>query len=170
MVNLQKYQNKKIAIYGMGLTGCSAAKTLKKLGAKIFCWDDNKKTRRRIKNLKFPLNKFWLNKNFVDNIVISPGIDISKCKIKSYLKKNSIHLIKKSSFYETPSYPSVKNPKFLNLVIEVRTDLSAIMLMKKLLKIEKYLGRKRSKKNSPRICDLDILDYKKKIIKKCKSE
>ena len=27
MVALQKYQNKKIAIYGMGLTGFSAAKT-----------------------------------------------------------------------------------------------------------------------------------------------
>ena len=86
---MQKYQNKRIAIYGMSLTGCSAAKTLKKLGAKIFCWDDNEKTRKRIKNLKFHLNKFWLNKNFVDNIVISPGIDVSKCKIKNYLKKNS---------------------------------------------------------------------------------
>ena len=53
MVALQKYQNKRIAIYGMGLTGCSAAKTLNKLGAKIFCWDDNRKTRKRIKNLKF---------------------------------------------------------------------------------------------------------------------
>ena len=93
MVNLQKYQNKRIAIYGMGLTGCSAAKTLKKLGTKIFCWDDNKKTRKKIKNLKFPLSKFWLNKNFVDYIVISPGIDISKCKIRSYLKKNSKKII-----------------------------------------------------------------------------
>jgi len=93
MVNLQKYQNKRIAIYGMGLTGCSAAKTLKKLGAKIFCWDDNRKIRKKIKNLKFSLNKFWLNKNFVDNIVISPGIDISKCKIKNYLKKNSKKII-----------------------------------------------------------------------------
>ena len=81
----------------------------------------------------------------------------------SYLQKYGIKILKKSSFYETPSYPNVKNPKFLNLVIKVRTDLSLIMLMKKLLKIEKYLGRKRSKKNSPRICDLDILDYKKKI-------
>ena len=77
----------------MGLTGCSTAKTLKKLGAKIFCWDDNEKTRKRIKNLKFHLNKFWLNKNFVDNIVISPGIDVSKCKIKNYLKKNSEKII-----------------------------------------------------------------------------
>ena len=88
MINLRKYQNKKIAIYGMGLTGCSAARTLKKLGAEVFCWDDNVKIRKKIKNFNFTLNKFWLNKNLVDNIVISPGIDIGKCKIKNYLKKN----------------------------------------------------------------------------------
>ena len=88
MVSLQKYQNKKIAIYGMGITGCSAARTFKRLKAEIFCWDDNKKIREKIKNLKFPLKKFWLNQKLIDNIVISPGIDISKCKIRNYLKKN----------------------------------------------------------------------------------
>ena len=47
MIALQKYQNKKVAIYGMGLTGCSAAKILKKLNAEVFCWDDNKKIRKK---------------------------------------------------------------------------------------------------------------------------
>ena len=88
MLTSQKYKNKKIAIYGMGITGCSAATTLKKLGAKIFCWDDNLKIRKKIKNFNFPLDKFWLNKDFFDNIVISPGIDINRCKIRKYLKKN----------------------------------------------------------------------------------
>ena len=88
MINLRKYQNKKIAIYGMGLTGCSAARILKKLGARVFCWDDNVQVRKKIENYNFPINKFWLNKNLVDNIVISPGIDVSRCKIKNYLKKN----------------------------------------------------------------------------------
>ena len=88
MINLRKYQNKKIAIYGMGLTGCSAARTLKKLGTRIFCWDDNAQVRKKIENSNFLLNKFWLGKNLIDNIVISPGIDISKCKIKDYLNKN----------------------------------------------------------------------------------
>ena len=87
MVTLQKYQNKRIAVYGMGLTGCSVARTLEKLGARILCWDDNTKIRKKIKNLNFALSKFWSKKNIVDNIVISPGIDISKCKIKNYLKK-----------------------------------------------------------------------------------
>ena len=88
MVTSKKYQNKKIAVYGMGLTGCSAAKTLKKLGGKIFCWDDDAKIRKKIKNFNFPLNKFWLNKNLINNIVVSPGIDIGRCKIRNYLKRN----------------------------------------------------------------------------------
>ena len=88
MVALQKYQDKKIAIYGMGITGRSAAKTFKKLKAKVFCWDDNEKIRKKIKNLKFKINKFWLNPESIDAIVISPGIDISKCRIRNYLKKN----------------------------------------------------------------------------------
>ena len=93
MVALQKYQNKRVAIYGMGITGCSAARTLSKLKAEVFCWDDNPKIRKKIKKLKFLVNKFWLNKNLIDIIVISPGIDINKCKIKNYLKKNSKKVI-----------------------------------------------------------------------------
>ena len=90
MVSLAKYQNRNIAIYGMGLSGCSVAKTLKKMKAKIYCWDDSNSIRKKIKNLDFPINKFWLNnnKNLIDYIVVSPGIDINKCKIRYYLKKN----------------------------------------------------------------------------------
>ena len=93
MVTSSKYQNKSIAIYGMGITGCSAARILTKLGAKIYCWDDNKKIRKKVKNFKLPLKKFWLNQDLIDSIVISPGIDINKCKIKSYLKKNLYKII-----------------------------------------------------------------------------
>ena len=88
MVALQKYQNKRIAIYGMGITGCSTGRAFKRLNAKVYCWDDNQQVRKKVKNLNFKINKFWLNKDLVDNIVVSPGIDISKCKIKNYLKKN----------------------------------------------------------------------------------
>ena len=93
MFALQKYQNKKIAIYGMGLTGCSAVKVFKKLKARVFCWDDDKKIRKKVKKLNFPLNKFWLNRNSIDIIVISPGIDVNKCNLKNYLKKNSDKII-----------------------------------------------------------------------------
>jgi len=85
---LQKYRNKEIAIYGMGITGFSAAKILKNLKAKVYCWDDDKKVRKKIIKLNYKVNKFWIEKNSIDKIVISPGIDINKCKIKKYLKKN----------------------------------------------------------------------------------
>ena len=88
MFTFQKYQNKKIAIYGMGITGFSSAKILKKMGAKIFCWDDNKIIRKKIKNFNLSPNKFWLKNNSFDNIIVILGIDINKCKIRNYLKKN----------------------------------------------------------------------------------
>ena len=88
MASLKKYQNKKIAIYGMGKTGFSVAKTFKKLKPNVFCWDDKKKIRKKIKNAGYSVNKFWLNKDLIDIIFISPGIDINKCKIKNYLNKN----------------------------------------------------------------------------------
>jgi len=88
MAPLLKYQNKKVAVYGMGKTGCSAARTFKRLKAEVFCWDDNKKIRQKVKNFKFPLNKFWQNKKLIDNIIVSPGIDINKCKISNYLRRN----------------------------------------------------------------------------------
>jgi UDP-N-acetylmuramoylalanine--D-glutamate ligase len=87
-MNLEKYQNRKIAIYGMGLTGLSAAKQFIKLKAKVYCWDDNYKIRKKVKKLNLKLEKFWFKKNLIDTIVVSPGIDINKCKIKKYLKKN----------------------------------------------------------------------------------
>ena len=90
MLEIKKYKNKKVAIYGMGKSGYSAAKKLNKLGANVFCWDDSQKIRRKVKKNNFKLSKFWVNneKNFIDYIVLSPGIDINKSKIKSYLKKN----------------------------------------------------------------------------------
>ena len=82
------FLNKKILIYGLGKSGFSSFKFLKKKN-KVFLFDDNKKTN---------LNKIY-QKNFIslgqikklkfDTIILSPGININNCKIKKYLKKNS---------------------------------------------------------------------------------
>tara|TARA_B100001996_G_scaffold288186_1_gene228442 strand:+ start:399 stop:902 length:504 start_codon:yes stop_codon:yes gene_type:complete len=82
----------------------------------------------------------------------------------SFLKDKKIKLIKKSSFYETFSYPNKKDPKFINVVISVESDLTPQDLMSALISIEEKLERKRNKKNDPRTCDLDIIDYKNKIM------
>ena len=51
------------------------------------------------------------------------------------------------------------------MVIKVLTDLSPTKLFIKIKEIEKYLGRKATKINTPRVCDIDILDYDKKCKK-----
>ena len=82
----------------------------------------------------------------------------------SYLEKYEIQVIKKSSFYETLSHPYKKNPKFINIVISVKTNLPPVDLMPVLILIEKKLERKRNKKNDPRTCDIDIIDYNKQVL------
>ena len=82
----------------------------------------------------------------------------------SYLESYDIKIYKKSSFYESLSYPNQKNPKFINIVILVKTHLLPIDLMSVLIFIEEKLERKRAKKNDPRTSDIDIIDYNKQII------
>ena len=74
-------------------------------------------------------------------------------------------MLKKSSYYETPSYPDNKNPKFINVVIEVSTDLDPINLASVLIFIEEKLERKRNQKNDPRTCDIDIIDLNGQLLK-----
>ena len=79
-----------------------------------------------------------------------------------YLKYYHILIEKKSSFYETLSYPDKTKPKFINIVIGVKTYLPPVDLLSVLILIEEKLGRKRLIKNEPRTCDIDIIDYEGK--------
>ena len=88
------------------------------------------------------------------------NIDLAVSHLESY----KIKIINRSSFYETPSYPDIKNPKFINIVVEISTYLSPEELASVLIFIEEKLERKREKKNEPRTCDIDIIDYDGKVI------
>ena len=85
-------------------------------------------------------------------------------KAKFELTKENINILQSSSFYESLSWPNKKNPKFINIVLKITTNLKPIKLLKKCKEIELSLGRKKSAKNSPRVCDIDIVDYKKVIL------
>ena len=82
----------------------------------------------------------------------------------SQIGESGISINKKSSFYETPSCPNSKNPKFINIVISIKTSLTPKDLMTFLISLEEKMGRKRSKKNDPRICDIDIIDYNNQVL------
>ena len=75
------------------------------------------------------------------------------------IKAKKVNIVKKSSFYETLSYPNKKDPKFINIIVAVQTNLSPKNLMSLLISVEEKLERKRNKKNDPRTCDIDIIDY-----------
>ena len=86
-------------------------------------------------------------------------------KAKYRMIQNEINIVQSSNYYESLSWPDIKNPKFLNIVLKIKTNLTPLNLIRKCKEIEKSLGRKRAPKNSPRVCDIDIIDYNKKLIK-----
>jgi len=90
--------------------------------------------------------------------------NINKAKI--LLINKGIKIIKCSKIYETESWPNKKLPKYLNIVIKIYTSMNPFELFKILKIIENKLGRKISKRNFPRTCDIDILDYDHKLINK----
>jgi 2-amino-4-hydroxy-6-hydroxymethyldihydropteridine diphosphokinase len=55
-------------------------------------------------------------------------------------------------------------PKFLNIGILGTFDKNYKELLKIIKIIEKKIGRVKSKKNDPRVCDIDIIDFNGDII------
>jgi len=75
--NLNIFYKKKILIYGLGKSGLSVFKFLKK-DNKITVYDDKIKAyNKKITKITF------------DYIIISPGIDVNKCSLSNFLKINS---------------------------------------------------------------------------------
>ena len=85
-------------------------------------------------------------------------------KTKFELQYNKIKIIKSSSNFETESWPNKLNPKYINIVIEIETNLRPLELLKVCNLIEIKLGRIRSLKNAPRSCVIDIIDYQQNIL------
>lgn len=84
-------------------------------------------------------------------------------KAKYFLEMNFVKIIKFSSYYETPSWPNRSYPSYYNIVIEAKSSLSPQELFVRIKKIEKFMGRINTKKNMPRVCDIDIIDFNCKI-------
>jgi 2-amino-4-hydroxy-6-hydroxymethyldihydropteridine diphosphokinase len=74
--------------------------------------------------------------------------------------------VARSSVRETDPVGFADQPKFLNAVAELRTDLSPRELLERLLAIERELGRERARERrwGPRLIDLDLLLYGGEVI------
>ena len=83
------FLGKKILIYGLGKSGISSYKFLKKK-SDVYLFDDNHKINSRLNQKIISLKK--IHKINFDKIIVSPGIDISNCKLSNFLKNNFLKI------------------------------------------------------------------------------
>ena len=105
-----------------------------------------------------------ISENQVKNIFLGIGSNLGNKIInieiaKSLLLENEINFISVSNYYETPSWPDPKKPKFINIVLKATCKQKPLEMINLCKIIETKLGRRKSPKNSPRVCDIDIIDY-----------
>ncbi len=70
-----------------------------------------------------------------------------------------MRVLRSSSLYETAAWGYLEQPAFLNLVIEVETNLTPLRLLNFLKKTETELGRVANFRYGPRLIDIDILFF-----------
>ncbi len=71
--------------------------------------------------------------------------------------KPEIAIIQVSPLYDTEPMYNTGQPRFLNVVCEATTEISAADVLKKIKGIENAMGE--HKHNEPRVIDLDLLFY-----------
>ena len=72
---------------------------------------------------------------------------------------NNLKIILESSIYETPAWGGVADQNFLNMCIEVETELEAYEVLDTIQKIELELGRVRKEHWGNRTIDIDIIIF-----------
>jgi 2-amino-4-hydroxy-6-hydroxymethyldihydropteridine diphosphokinase len=70
-----------------------------------------------------------------------------------------------SEILETEPWGWADQPKYLNAVAELKTDLDPGKLLRRLLDLERQLGRVRRERWGPRTLDLDLLLYGDRVIR-----
>jgi len=131
---LPELRKKNFAIYGLGITGLSVLRFLKKEGIKdINLWDDSAAKRNKL-NINNKINNFAKSLKYSDYIIVSPGIDINSSKIKRILLKNKKKIITDLDLFY------LKNPDATSIVVTGTNGKSTTS------KIIEYVLKKNKKK------------------------
>jgi len=85
--NKNIFYKKNILIYGLGKSGISAFNFLKKHN-EIYLYDDKKIENKHVAIKNFLISYKKIAKKKIDYIIISPGINIKKCKLNNFLNRN----------------------------------------------------------------------------------
>ncbi len=96
---------------------------------------------------------------------IGNKIEYLDSAIEHISRNSKIKITKKSSYYETDPMGYENQESFVNLCLEIETDLSPVQLLEETQRIENTLGRTREVHWGPRTIDIDILLYGNLVIK-----
>lgn len=80
------------------------------------------------------------------------------------LRKSGMNVKRVSSTYETEPADYLDQPWFLNIAMEVETELAPATLLQTLRKVEKEMGSRKIIAKGPRLIDIDILLYADEVI------
>ena len=83
---------------------------------------------------------------------------------RAALEARGIRILRASSIDETNPVGVVDQPRFLNQVLEVETELEPSALLHALKQIERRIGRTPGPRWGPREIDIDILTYEDRVV------
>lgn len=90
---------------------------------------------------------------------IGDRLDMLQEAVRIVMNHEDLHISRISSVYETAPVGFTDQASFLNMVVEVQSNLSAVKILSICLETEQVLGRIREFRWGPRCIDLDILLY-----------
>lgn len=82
-----------------------------------------------------------------------------RATLEQLRRTSGVLTVELSPVFESEPVGIVDQPQFLNLVVGLETTLTPEMLLRRLLEIERSLGRERLVRWGPRTIDLDLLAY-----------
>ena len=93
------------------------------------------------------MTKQDISENQAKNIYLGVGSNLGNRitnieKAKSLLEEKNIKLIAISRYYETPSWPNPKYPKFINIVLKIRCQIEPCELLRICKSIENISSAK----------------------------
>ena len=80
------------------------------------------------------------------------------------LQDARLQVTQRSAYYETEPREVTGQPWYINLCVEIETTYFPMMLMNRILQVERSMGRRRKGQKDPRLIDIDIVYYGRFVI------
>jgi len=92
------------------------------------------------------------------------GGRVENCVIAVAKLAHKMEVLRVSPVYMTEPWGKTDQPEFMNVAVEIETQLSSHELLSACKKIEDMMGRKPGERWGPRIIDLDVLLYEDRVV------